>query len=37
MECGVCAIGCYNQDMCDKMLGIGNEEFTVYMVAVGKV
>lgn len=37
MECGVCAIGCYNQDMCDEILGIGDEEFTVYMAAVGRV
>lgn len=37
IECGVCAIGCYNQEMCDKMLGIENEEFTVYMAAVGRV
>ena len=34
---GVCAIAAYNQDACDRLLGVdGNDEFTVYIGAVGK-
>lgn len=36
--CGTCAVGAYDQDRIDAMLGVdGNEEFTVYAAPVGKV
>ena len=34
---GSCAIAAYDQDACDRLLGIdGDEEFTVYISSVGK-
>jgi len=37
MKAGACAIAAYDQDGCDMLLGIdGNEEFTIYIAAVGK-
>jgi len=34
---GVCAIAAYDQDACDRLLGVdGEEEFTVYIAAAGK-
>lgn len=34
---GACAIGIYDQKMIDKLLGLdGNEEFVIYLAAVGK-
>lgn len=34
---GTCAIAAYNQDACDRLLGVdGDEEFTVYLAPVGK-
>jgi len=35
---GACAIAVYDQDLADEILGLdGDEEFTIYMAAVGKV
>ena len=37
MGLGVCAIAAYYQDKCDRLLGVdGEEEFTVYIAAVGR-
>jgi len=34
---GVCAIAAYDQEACDRLLGVdGDDEFTVYLAAVGK-
>lgn len=34
---GVCAIAAYDQEACDRLLGVdGEEEFTVYVAAAGK-
>lgn len=34
---GVCAIAAYDQEKCDRLLGVdGDEEFTVYIAPVGK-
>ncbi|MBM4309701.1 MAG: SagB/ThcOx family dehydrogenase [Deltaproteobacteria bacterium] len=34
---GACAIAAYDQDACDRLLGVdGEEEFTIYIAAVGK-
>jgi len=34
---GTCAIAAYDQDACDRLLGVdGDEEFTVYIAPVGK-
>lgn len=34
---GACAIAAYDQEACDRLLGIdGDEEFTIYIAAVGK-
>jgi len=34
---GACAIAAYDQEACDRLLGIdGDEEFTLYIAAVGK-
>jgi len=36
-DIGVCAIGIYDQEMLDNLLGVdGNEEFSIYLAAVGK-
>lgn len=36
--CGTCAIAAYDQEYCDKILGIdGQQEFTIYMAPVGKI
>jgi SagB-type dehydrogenase family enzyme len=38
VECGTCAIGIYDQELIDNMLGIdGKNEFIIYLAAVGKV
>jgi SagB-type dehydrogenase family enzyme len=38
IDAGVCAIAAYDQDECDRLLGVdGVEEFTVYCAAAGKV
>ncbi|WML37394.1 SagB/ThcOx family dehydrogenase [Clostridium sp. OS1-26] len=37
IKCGTCAIGIYNQEFIDKMLGLdGENEFVIYMASVGK-
>ncbi|HPU84788.1 MAG TPA: SagB/ThcOx family dehydrogenase [Candidatus Latescibacteria bacterium] len=37
MGAGACAIAAYDQDACDRLLGVdGGEEFTVYIATVGK-
>jgi len=34
---GVCAVAAYDQQACDELLGVdGEEEFTIYLAAVGK-
>jgi len=34
---GTCAIAAYDQEACDRLLGVdGDEEFTVYLASVGK-
>jgi hypothetical protein len=34
---GTCAIAAYDQDACDRLLGVdGDEEFTIYIAPVGK-
>lgn len=36
--CGTCAIGAYDQDLMDALLGVdGDDEFTIYIAPVGKV
>ena len=36
--CGTCAIGAYDQERCDALLGVdGTDELTVYAAPVGKV
>ena len=36
--CGTCAIGAYDQEKADALLGVdGVEEFTVYLASVGKL
>ena len=36
--CGTCAVGAYDQDKIDSLLGVdGSEEFTVYTATVGKL
>jgi SagB-type dehydrogenase family enzyme len=35
---GTCAIAAYDQEACDRLLGVdGQEEFTVYLAPVGKI
>jgi len=35
---GTCAIGAYNQDVMDRVLGVdGEDEFTIYVATVGKI
>ena len=35
---GTCAIAAYDQEACDKLLGVdGNEEFTLYIAPVGRL
>lgn len=37
MGAGTCAIAAYDQDECDRLLGVdGREEFTIYIAPVGK-
>jgi len=37
MQAGACAIAAYSQHECDRLLGVdGDEEFTVYIAAVGR-
>lgn len=34
---GCCAVAAYDQDACDTLLDVnGNEEFTIYLAAVGR-
>ena len=36
-DCGACVIAAYDQEGCDQLLGVdGEDEFTVYLAAVGK-
>jgi SagB-type dehydrogenase family enzyme len=38
IEAGTCAIGAYNQDEMDALIGVdGVEEFTIYVAPVGKI
>ncbi|GKU24285.1 SagB/ThcOx family dehydrogenase [Clostridium folliculivorans] len=38
IKCGTCAIGIYDQKLIDNMLGLdGEDEFVIYLAAVGKV
>ena len=38
INAGTCAIGAYNQDQIDAILGVdGQEEFTIYLATVGKI
>ncbi len=38
IEAGCCAIAAYDQDLMDALIKLdGQEEFTVYLAAVGKV
>lgn len=35
---GCCAVGAYHQELVDKLIGVdGEDEFTIYLAAVGKV
>jgi SagB-type dehydrogenase family enzyme len=35
---GTCAIGAYNQDAMDQILGVdGHDEFTIYVATVGRL
>ena len=37
IDCGTCAIGAYDQEALDQLLGVdGEEEFAIYMAPVGK-
>ena len=37
LHAGTCAIAAYNQEACDRLLGVdGREEFTIYLAPVGK-
>jgi len=36
--CGTCAIGAYNQDGVDQLIGVdGDEEFAIYLASVGRI
>ncbi len=36
--CGACAVAAYDQERMDELLGVdGDEEFTIYLAAVGKI
>ncbi len=38
MGAGTCAIAAYDQDKCDRLLGVdGKEEFTIYIAPAGKI
>jgi len=38
INAGTCAIAAYNQELMDRLLGVdGEDEFTIYMAAVGKL
>jgi SagB-type dehydrogenase family enzyme len=38
VSCGTCAIGAYDQEGIDRLLGLdGNDEFVIYLAPVGKV
>lgn len=38
IECGTCALGAYDQEMLDAVLGVdGNDEFVVYAAVAGKI
>lgn len=35
---GTCAVGAYHQELMDKLIGVdGEDEFTIYLAAVGKI
>ncbi len=37
-SCGVCAVAAYDQQKMDRLLGAdGEDEFTIYLAAVGKI
>ena len=37
IHAGTCAVGAYNQEFMDEIIGVdGNEEFTIYLAPVGK-
>ncbi len=38
INAGICAIGAYDQEKIDKLLGFdGKDEFTIYVAIVGKI
>ncbi len=38
IHAGTCAIAAYDQEECDRLIGVdGNEEFTIYIAPVGKI
>lgn len=38
ISCGACAVGAYNQELIDRLIGVdGENEFTIYLAAVGKI
>ena len=38
INCGTCAVGAYDQELADELLGLdGKDEFVVYMAPVGRV
>lgn len=38
INCGTCAVGAYHQELVDKLIGVdGDNEFTIYISAVGKI
>ncbi len=38
INCGACAIGAYNQEKIDRLIGVdGTDEFTIYISPVGRV
>ena len=38
IQAGTCAIGAYDQDPMDRLIGVdGEEEFVIYVAPVGKV
>lgn len=36
IDCGAVAIAAYNQELADQLIGIKDQEFVIYMAAVGK-
>jgi SagB-type dehydrogenase family enzyme len=38
VDCGVCAVGAYHQELMDELLGVdGRDEFTLYLAVAGKI